>query len=62
MKPLRALATLALVSILISLLGCQKESESVVSIALHTTNANILYLATTTIYAGCDGRRGVRAD
>ncbi len=28
------------------LVGCQKESESVVSIALHPTNANILYVAT----------------
>jgi photosystem II stability/assembly factor-like uncharacterized protein len=26
--------------------GCQKESESIVSIALHPTNANILYVAT----------------
>ena len=26
--------------------GCQKESEAIVSIALHPTNANILYVAT----------------
>jgi hypothetical protein len=26
--------------------GCEKESESIVSIALHPTNANILYVAT----------------
>ena len=80
----------------IGLLGCQKESESIVSIALHPTNANIIYVATNdavyeslngggtwerfqsfsarrvttlaidpllpaTIYAECDGRRGVKA-
>lgn len=28
------------------LTGCQKDSESIVSIALHPTNANILYVAT----------------
>lgn len=28
------------------LTGCEKESESIVSIALHPTNANILYVAT----------------
>src|SRR3970040_2979213 len=26
--------------------GCQKESQAIVSIALHPTNANILYVAT----------------
>lgn len=37
-------------------LGCQKESESVVSIALHPTNANILYIATNdAVYKSRDG-------
>ena len=36
--------------------GCQKESESVVSIALHPTNANILYVATNdAVYKSRDG-------
>lgn len=96
MRLLRALTTLVLFVFLITPLGCQKESESIVSIALHPTNANILYVATNdavdksragggtwerfpsfsarrmttlaidpllpaTIYAGRDGRRGVKA-
>jgi len=37
-------------------LGCQKESESVVSISLHPTNANILYVATNdAVYKSRDG-------
>jgi len=28
------------------LTGCEKESQAIVSIALHPTNANILYVAT----------------
>ncbi len=40
----------------LGLLGCQKESESVVSIALHPTNANILYVATNdAVYKSRDG-------
>jgi photosystem II stability/assembly factor-like uncharacterized protein len=36
--------------------GCQKESESIVSIALHPTNANILYVATNdAVYKSRDG-------
>ena len=36
--------------------GCQKESESVVSIALHPTNGNILYVATNdAVYKSRDG-------
>jgi photosystem II stability/assembly factor-like uncharacterized protein len=36
--------------------ACQKESESVVSIALHPTNANILYVATNdAVYKSRDG-------
>jgi photosystem II stability/assembly factor-like uncharacterized protein len=30
----------------LALTGCEKDSESIVSIALHPTNANILYIAT----------------
>ena len=40
----------------LGLTGCQKESESVVSIALHPTNANILYVATNdAVYKSRDG-------
>ena len=46
MKLLRALATSVLLTVSIFTLGCQKDSESIVSIALHPTNANILYVAT----------------
>ena len=46
MMKLRSVITLALCTLLIFSLGCQKVSESVVSIALHPTNANILYVAT----------------
>ncbi len=36
--------------------GCQKESESIVSIALHPTNTNILYVATNdAVYKSRDG-------
>ena len=38
--------------------GCQKESEAIVSIALHPTNANILYVATNdAVYKSRDGGR-----
>ncbi|NJL18390.1 MAG: hypothetical protein HC938_15715 [Nitrospira sp.] len=37
-------------------LGCQKESEAIVSIALHPTNAEILYVATNdAVYKSRDG-------
>jgi len=53
---LRTALTLALFTLLISSFGCQKESESIVSIALHPTNANILYVAMNdAIYKSCDG-------
>ncbi|MBH0188409.1 MAG: hypothetical protein HP493_06025 [Nitrospira sp.] len=56
MIKLRAVITLALFALLIFSLGCQKESESVVSIALHPTNANILYVATNdAVYKSRDG-------
>lgn len=52
----RLIGTLALFSIVLFLLSCQKESESVVSIALHPTNANILYVATNdAVYKSRDG-------
>ncbi|HTL62920.1 MAG TPA: hypothetical protein VL261_14845 [Nitrospira sp.] len=36
--------------------GCQKDSEAIVSIALHPTNANILYVATNdAVYKSRDG-------
>ncbi|MGC4097459.1 MAG: hypothetical protein QM706_10115 [Nitrospira sp.] len=47
---------LILLSLLLVCLGCQKESESIVSIALHPTNANILYVATNdAVYKSRDG-------
>jgi len=36
----------AFLLMVVALSGCEKESESIVSIALHPTNANILYVAT----------------
>jgi len=50
--------TLQLFSLILLLasLGCQKQSESIVSIALHPTNANILYVATNdAVYKSRDG-------
>lgn len=48
--------TLILLSLFLVCLGCQKESESIVSIALHPTNANILYVATNdAVYKSRDG-------
>ncbi len=45
-----------LLLIALSSVGCQRESESVVSIALHPTNANILYVATNdAVYKSRDG-------
>lgn len=56
MKLLRPFLLLASLALLIPSLGCQKDSESVVSIALHPTNANILYVATNdAVYKSRDG-------
>ncbi|MDC8450266.1 MAG: hypothetical protein LV473_18200 [Nitrospira sp.] len=56
MTLLRTVVTLALFTLSIFPLGCQKEGESVVSIALHPTNANILYVATNdAVYKSRDG-------
>jgi len=46
MMLLRTVLTLSLLSFLLFSLGCQKESESIVSIAIPPTNAKILYIAT----------------
>jgi photosystem II stability/assembly factor-like uncharacterized protein len=51
----RQLSHLALVSLLL-VAGCQKDSEAIVSIALHPTNSNILYVATNdAVYKSRDG-------
>jgi len=56
MKYLRTVLIFSVLVPLLSSLGCQKESESVVSIALHPTNANILYVATNdAVYKSRDG-------
>ncbi|MGQ0556112.1 MAG: WD40/YVTN/BNR-like repeat-containing protein [Nitrospiraceae bacterium] len=56
MMLLRTAAILCLLAALSFSLGCQKESESIVSIALHPTNANILYVATNdAVYKSRDG-------
>lgn len=49
LRPSHRLHQLCIVATLlfhVLLTGCEKESESIVSIALHPTNANILYVAT----------------
>ena len=52
----RTVVTWTLFALLIPPLGCQKDSESVVSIALHPTNPNILYVATNdAVYKSRDG-------
>ena len=56
MMQFRTVATSALFIFSIFVAGCQKESESVVSIALHPTNVNILYVATNdAVYKSRDG-------
>jgi len=56
MKLFRSLLSLSLFGFFLFSNGCQKESESVVSIALHPTNANILYVATNdAVYKSRDG-------
>jgi photosystem II stability/assembly factor-like uncharacterized protein len=50
------LAQLASLLLVLFCLGCQKDSEAIVSIALHPTNANILYVATNdAVYKSRDG-------
>lgn len=56
MKALRTVLSLSLFSLTLFTLACQKESESVVSIALHPKNADILYVATNdAVYKSRDG-------
>lgn len=50
------LSHLALLLLLLLFAGCQKDSEAIVSIALHPTNSNILYVATNdAVYKSRDG-------
>jgi len=52
----RTVAQCASLALLLSCLGCHKDSEAVVSIALHPTNPNILYVATNdAVYKSRDG-------
>jgi photosystem II stability/assembly factor-like uncharacterized protein len=52
----RLLFSCLLLLVGLGIAGCQKESESIVSIALHPTNANILYVATNdAVYKSRDG-------
>lgn len=56
MMKLRTVIAVVLFPSLILSLACQKESESIVSIALHPTNTNILYVATNdAVYKSRDG-------
>jgi photosystem II stability/assembly factor-like uncharacterized protein len=53
---LSRLPQLAVFLLLVFCLGCQSESEAIVSIALHPTNPNILYVATNdAVYKSRDG-------
>jgi len=53
LRPVLILASLVLLTLS---LGCQKESESIVSIALHPKNPDILYVATNdAVYKSRDG-------
>ncbi|MEW6542903.1 MAG: hypothetical protein AB1411_04750 [Nitrospirota bacterium] len=46
----------AALALLVSLWGCGKQSDSIVSIALHPTNSNIVYVATNeSVYKSRDG-------
>jgi photosystem II stability/assembly factor-like uncharacterized protein len=56
LRAARILASLALLPLALYLVGCQKESESIVSIALHPKNPDILYVATNdAVYKSRDG-------
>src|SRR5512146_3563578 len=53
---IRTIAQFASVALVLFCVGCQKDSEAIVSIALHPTNANILYVATNdAVYKSRDG-------
>ena len=52
----RIAAQLASLALILFSLGCQKDSEAIVSIALHPTNSKILYVATNdAVYKSRDG-------
>jgi photosystem II stability/assembly factor-like uncharacterized protein len=52
----RTIVHFASLALLLFSLGCQKDSEAIVSIALHPTNSNILYVATNdAVYKSRDG-------
>ncbi|HBR49103.1 MAG TPA: hypothetical protein DEA71_03350, partial [Nitrospira sp.] len=56
MKLIRVVLAFSLLPFALLSIGCQKESESVVSIALHPKNADILYVATNdAVYKSRDG-------
>jgi len=53
---IRTVTELAALLLLVVALGCTKDSEAIVSIALHPTNADILYVATNdAVYKSRDG-------
>ena len=50
------LAQLASLMLVLLCVGCNKESEAIVSIAVHPMNADILYVATNdAVYKSRDG-------
>jgi photosystem II stability/assembly factor-like uncharacterized protein len=54
----RSFAHAAVLLSVLTCLGCHRDSEAIVSIALHPTNANILYVATNdAVYKSRDGGR-----
>jgi photosystem II stability/assembly factor-like uncharacterized protein len=56
LRAARILASFALLPLALLLVGCQKESESIVSIALHPKSPDILYVATNdAVYKSRDG-------
>ena len=53
---IRTITHLAALLLVVVALGCTKDSEAIVSIALHPTNPNILYVATNdAVYKSRDG-------
>ena len=56
MRGMGQLSRVSAVILMILLTGCQKDSEAIVSIALHPTNPKILYVATNdAVYKSRDG-------
>ena len=53
---IRTVTRFALFALLLFCVGCNKESQAIVFIALHPTNADILYVATNdSVYKSRDG-------